>query len=199
MPTDHQIDRRVQRTRQALRTALIALIEERGFNTLTVQEIADRANINRVTFYFHFRDKEELLFATVQSLYEELESENNTLALSVIEWAFRDALSAFNHAQTYADFYRVLLSEKGLISFMGKLIDYFAETTLREDQKRLPADAEPPLPLDMVEHFYAGAFVGLMRWWLLRGMPYSPEQMAHFCHQLELQGGRWALGLKPSE
>jgi AcrR family transcriptional regulator len=54
-------DRRVQRTRQLLRTALVPLIEENGFEALTVQDIIDRANVGRATFYAHFDKKEDLL------------------------------------------------------------------------------------------------------------------------------------------
>src|SRR5258706_16136663 len=54
-------DRRVDRTMAALRTALIELIQEKHYDSITVQDIIDRANVGRSTFYTHFRDKEDVL------------------------------------------------------------------------------------------------------------------------------------------
>ena len=191
---DQRLDRRVQRTRQLLRDALFALIDEKGYESVTVQNITDRANLNRVTFYFHYRDKEDLLFKVLQELYDELDAAHPP-SNNVAEWARQDALFAFRHVQEYAHLYRVLLSEKGSLSLLGRLIDYFATTSLQAEQKWLPKTIQPPLPLDMVEHFYAGAFVGLVRWWVLHDMPYTPEEMAAICYQLEINSGLWALGL----
>ena len=56
-------DRRVQRTRELLRGALFSLIREKGFEVLTVQDIIDRANVGRATFYAHFDNKEDLLLS----------------------------------------------------------------------------------------------------------------------------------------
>ena len=59
-------DRRVQRTHQLLRGALVALIQEKGFEALTVQDIIDRANVGRATFYAHFDNKEDLLVSGLE-------------------------------------------------------------------------------------------------------------------------------------
>jgi AcrR family transcriptional regulator len=61
-------DRRVQRSQQLLRAALLSLIEEKGFEVLTVQEIIDRANVGCATFYAHFASKEELLVSGLDGL-----------------------------------------------------------------------------------------------------------------------------------
>src|SRR4051794_4639849 len=58
---EKKIDRRVGRTRQLLSEALLALIQEKGFDAVTVQDVIDRANVGRSTFYSHFVDKEDLL------------------------------------------------------------------------------------------------------------------------------------------
>ena len=65
-------DRRVQRTRQLLEQALLALLEEQDYESITVQQITDRANLGRATFYLHYRDKEQLLLTTLQKLQEDL-------------------------------------------------------------------------------------------------------------------------------
>ncbi len=67
-----KIDRRVQRTRQLLRDALMALIVEKGYDAISVQDITDHANVARPTFYLHYKDKEELLLSSVQEIYDDL-------------------------------------------------------------------------------------------------------------------------------
>ena len=63
-------DRRVQRTRDALGDALIDLMQERPFESITVQDILDRAGVGRSTFYTHFRDKNDLFLSDVEDFLE---------------------------------------------------------------------------------------------------------------------------------
>src|SRR5258708_5830180 len=65
-------DRRVQRTRQLLERALLELIEEHTYESITVQQITDRANMGRATFYLHYPDKEQLLSSILLKLQEDL-------------------------------------------------------------------------------------------------------------------------------
>jgi AcrR family transcriptional regulator len=64
-------DRRIQRTRQQLRQALLSLMLERGYDSLSVQDITDRANLGRATFYLHYQDKDDLLIECMESLVDE--------------------------------------------------------------------------------------------------------------------------------
>ncbi|MCU0480736.1 MAG: TetR/AcrR family transcriptional regulator [Anaerolineae bacterium] len=191
---DQRLDRRVQRTRALLRDALFALIEEKGYASITILDITERANLNRVTFYFHYKDKEDLLFKVMQDLYDDLIAKQPPTN-SLKEWLHQDALFAFRHVQQYVHLYKVLLSEKGSFSLIGRLIDYFAKTAIDKAHTTLAPDTQFPLPLEVVEHFYAGAFIGLVRWWVVNDMPYTPEEMATMCHQLEANSGLWAWGL----
>src|SRR5690349_21251623 len=66
--TGKRADRRVQRTRRLLHEALLSLIHEKRYEVITVQEILDRADIGRSTFYMHFKDKDELLFSGLENV-----------------------------------------------------------------------------------------------------------------------------------
>jgi AcrR family transcriptional regulator len=68
---EEKVDPRVRRTRQLIQQAFADLMSEKGFEAITVQEIADRATINRVTFYAHFQDKYALLEETIQGMIRE--------------------------------------------------------------------------------------------------------------------------------
>ena len=61
MHKKNKTDRRIQRTRQALRKALLELNKEKGYDSISVEEITQRANLGRATFYLHYKDKEDLL------------------------------------------------------------------------------------------------------------------------------------------
>ena len=63
-----KLDRRVQRTRQLLQDALIAMVIEKGYDAVTIQDIIDRANVGRATFYAHFADKQTLLTSRLEDL-----------------------------------------------------------------------------------------------------------------------------------
>src|SRR6187551_699557 len=72
MNKQQHIDRRITRTKIAIRDALVFLIEKKGFDNLSVSEIAARANINRGTFYLHYRDKFELLEQTLNDVIKDV-------------------------------------------------------------------------------------------------------------------------------
>src|ERR1700694_4636655 len=71
MSHEEQIDLRIRRTHKFLQEAMIELIAEKGFDALTVGDIAERAMINRATFYRHYQDKYDL----VAKIFEETTNE----------------------------------------------------------------------------------------------------------------------------
>src|SRR5918998_5436078 len=71
-PDKKKIDARVKRTRDALGDALMALMQEKPFETITVQEVLDRAQVSRSTFYTHYSDKDDLLMSDAEEFFERL-------------------------------------------------------------------------------------------------------------------------------
>src|SRR5687767_2937303 len=70
-PVKNKIDRRIQRTCQALRAALLELIKEKGYDSISIEEITERANVGRATFYLHYKDKEDLLLEEFSAMTNE--------------------------------------------------------------------------------------------------------------------------------
>ena len=70
-PHKNKTDRRIQRTRQFLRTALLELIKEKGYDAISIEEITERANVGRATFYLHYKDKEDLLLEEFREMANE--------------------------------------------------------------------------------------------------------------------------------
>jgi len=190
-------DRRIERTHQLLSQALMDLIIERGYEPLTIQDITDRANVSRTTFYLHFKDKDQLLFASMTKIYDGLVSGNGGFVPmdtteEDYEATFCDS-SDFEHVAEYADFYRMMISRKGSVEFIMRVLSYLAEAVKPMLEKKLE-DGEPKVPLDFMAAFFAGAQVGVMKWWLENDLRYSAEDMARMQFFLSLWGIRWALG-----
>ncbi|NJO84092.1 MAG: TetR/AcrR family transcriptional regulator, partial [Blastochloris sp.] len=109
-----RVDRRIQRTRTLLRDALISLILERedegGYDSITIQDITDRANLSRATFYLRFRDKDDLYLQSVSELYDELVARIPPLSPDDMRSdGVPPSLAAFRHAAENSDLYRVVL------------------------------------------------------------------------------------------
>ena len=96
-----EVDRRVRRTRRILLDAFIALVLERGYDGLTVQDILDRADVGRSTFYAHYRDKETLLLSCFDGV-------RGDLTAAFAAGAPDPAAVVFAHAHAHRDVYKVL-------------------------------------------------------------------------------------------
>jgi AcrR family transcriptional regulator len=201
---DEKPDRRKRRTRAQLRKALMELIVEKGFDAISVQDIAERADVSRATFYLHYHTKEELLAKSMLEVYDELVEKaeaniNDEAFFSAISQGdhsgFYDATD-FQHVAEHADFYRVLLSEKGVASFTVMIHNYLAK--LVQEQLCLPVSAggaHARLPPEMIAHAVAGAEIGVISWWLEHGQQHSPEAMAKMFYEFSAFGFWWAIGL----
>jgi AcrR family transcriptional regulator len=196
-------DRRILRTRRLLTDALMELVVERGFQDVTIQDIANRADVSRTTFYLHFRDKDELLFSTFVGMMDELVRAVG--AGYKREDVLRDGLHAaeidkadFEHVAAHAEFYRAILSEKGSPKLIGQIIDYLTQVTHESTIKGLIDPAlGSALPTEFMAAWLAGAEVGLVRWWLNGNLQYTPEQMARMSFELCCYGLLWALRFPP--
>lgn len=191
------IDRRVQRTRKLLSDALVALILEKGYDAITVQDITDRANLGRATLYLHYRDKEDLLLQTLQEGMDDLIAvvEKQRLHEPTADHASAFVL-AFHHAAANADLYRVLFGGQGAAPTMHRVRDYIAGM-IREVIAEAKLEQHSEFPSEVASQFMSGALLMLMEWWLRNEMPYTPEHMAEMITTLTIPGMRAAFGENP--
>ena len=181
-------DLRVRRTRKALMQALIELTIEKGFSAITVQDIADRAMVNRATFYRHYLDKYDLFDQYMNEIYE-LTAAQEPLSQVQMHTAGSGNVPVgmvrmLEQVQQHADFYRSMLGAKGDLAFVQK-IQHYSDMRLRS---LLPGGGvqvtpEDP-PLDLCISYLSHAGVGALAWWLNDGQPYTPEQVAAWLSQL---------------
>jgi len=161
-----QPDVRVRRTRKLLREALVGLIEERGFDRVTVGEITTRAMVSRAAFYRNYRDKYQL----VEQIFDEamaalLDTMTDDPQRSVLErWT-----GFFEHIDHYQRLYAALLGKRGSRWFATKMQATLAEMTA----VHLPQQSD-----DLVPTLLGGMFMQAITWWLDNGRPSPPKQIA---------------------
>jgi AcrR family transcriptional regulator len=193
-------DLRVRRTRKLLRQALIELTIEKGFAAVTVQDIAERAMVNRATFYRHYLDKYDLLDQYTNEIYDDTASQEPLPAAQAHD-AARERLDGspmglaplLAHMRANAEFYRVMLSEKGDPAFARQVREHIQERlrALLPEETTRPRDGGPPL--DLCLSYVSHACVGALVWWLEHPSACAPEDMARWLSQFNQADVRLAL------
>jgi AcrR family transcriptional regulator len=182
-------DRRTQRTRQTLSHALIALIQEKRYEAITVQDICDRANVGRSTFYAHYPDKDALLSSNFQEVMQSLGSE---LQLREGQLVFPVA-PLFQHVKEHHHLYTALAWGGGF-NVLLRAGQHQWHTQIQAHLVTLLTDArKPAIPFEVITMYLAGVLQTLLLWWLQRKMPYSPERMDEMFQQLVMPGVNAAL------
>jgi AcrR family transcriptional regulator len=183
-----KLDRRVQRTHQLLRDALIALSLERGYDAVTIQDITDYANLGRATFYLHFRDKEDLLLSTLQRIVDDLLGRIEPTLEGLFDHGdITPLLILFRHAEENADLYRIILRGRGASSVERRLREYASEQA-RQALEGVLGDQPRRVPLAITSNHFSRALLGMVDWWLENGLPYPAEYMARIFYELTVVG-----------
>lgn len=187
-------DRRVRKTRRSIQDALVSLCSERPFGAITVEDIIDRADVARATFYAHYRAKEDVLVAVAHDL-----ATDRAAWMAVHEAEHPEGYTGdlvrviFEHADQHRDVYAVILNGAGDARALG---EFFTQTSLAAQRFfELRAErTEPRLPIDFVARAWAGELVGCLTWWINGSTGYSAEEMARMLTELSRHGRRWAQG-----
>lgn len=173
-------DRRIDRTRKLLTDSLIELILEKGYETVTVQDIIDRANVGRSTFYAHFENKEQLLFSGRSWLTEDFFDESGTAADQLTLGVNLTAL--FDHVVVNHRLAKAMLGRSS-----GELvINHIQESLTMQMRKTLKGEPHrfDEIRGNLVAHALAGMLIGLLRSWLEGDMPVSVGDVTKLAENL---------------
>ncbi len=192
-------DRRVERTQKLLQEALLTLIVEKGYEKVTVQDILDRANLGRSTFYTHYRDKDALLLRGFDHLQAMLEEQHRSLLSS--RTAGKDAdlnlsLELFRHAQENHRLYKAMVGKRSGQMVMKNAHKFLADLMRKHLATVVKPGKKTATPVEVGIHWIVSSFLSLLTWWLDNNLPYSPEEMDRIFRKLTLPGIEAGLGLK---
>lgn len=191
-----KMDPRVMRTRQLLKDALVELIEERGYDKITVQDITERATLNRATFYLHYRDKLDLLYQSSKEILNDLVSSINVTFDDKIKFDFlKDEnephdtfMHLFEQISLNNKLYKVFLTEKDIPYFSSGLKEIIIDFVSNGINAMEPDDKKLTVPREMAVRYFAAAFLDVFVWWLENDMPYSPKFMATQLMRITVNG-----------
>jgi len=176
-----KIDRRVRATRDSLGDALIALMHEKPFETITVQHVLDRAKVSRSTFYSHYCDKNDLFLSDVEDFFEMF----STALIRHNDTSNRVApvQEFFAHVADMRQFISSMTASEKVRDVMELGQGHFARAI---DQRlaSLPATRSlSPTRRSALAHASAGSLFSLLNWWLAHGSSSTPAQMDALFHQ----------------
>lgn len=198
-----ELDRRTRRTRRSLREALFALILEKGYEAVTIEDITERADLGRTTFYLHYRDKEDLFLEAIDTIAAELIARlpppsHWRVAEPVENQPVVDAiLIVFAHAAENGQLYRIILRGEGGTRASGRLHEIISHTAIEIIEARVRSgDLHPRIPVRVYASYFAGALLAMLTWWLEENMPYPPEETAEMFRDLFFLGGRRMMGIE---
>ena len=179
-------DARVRRTRDALGDALVELMQEKPFDTITVQDVLDRAKVGRSTFYSHYSDKDDLLMSDAEEFFESIamllsvRGDESDRVFPVREF--------FGHITEAKQFLDALMSAGKLNDNMELARGLFArgiERRLSELPRGRGISAEER---PAIAFAHAGALLSLLTWWIDRGMRQPPAEMDQLFHKVVWKG-----------
>lgn len=166
--------KRIQKSRQAINDAFIRLMSEKEFESITINQIAAEANVNRGTVYLHFDDKydlrEQCIAAEINQLLRHCMSGSDLVHLP----SKTALLHTFEYLEQHASFYSLMLKSKGSRVFRNQMETMFRKSLIEHlDSINLDQDRNR----DITVQFLISASVGLLEWWIIRSMPYPPSVM----------------------
>ena len=193
-PPGSRTERRVARTKAAIEDAFVQLVLEHGYERVAVEDISDRADLARATFYAHYPNKEAVLLSVFNRLVEDL---MERISYQDGPWnaVRRDAVqTAFRHAADQPDLYRACMSDARTRQAYLSILSRYAEQNFRS---RLDAlGHQPRIPVPVMARAFVGAQVAILEAWLAGELDGDAEQLAGMALDLFIAGGAWANGLR---
>lgn len=194
-------EQKTARTKRLIRDTLTEQMEEKGFEGVTVRDIADQAKINRGTFYLHYRDKYDLLEQSEDEIIEGIKQivkeikPQDAIAYTSQGEPFPIILRLFEFFKENAGFMRVVLGPKGDAAFQVKLKEIIKQTFLQKIAKVI-GNKDMLVPEEFLISYVSSAHVGVIQHWLETGMKQTPQEMTLILAKMTLLGPGYVTGLK---
>lgn len=194
-------DRRIRRSRAALRAAITGLVADHGYEKITVADVLRRADVSRGTFYSHYADKDALFLDATEHLLEELVADVRAVAaLDTATLTGAGARVLFVHARAHRDLYLAMLNGAAggaaMRGYVARLTGAFQEILV---SSVTAVGTSPRMPVDAIARGWVGEQLALTSWWLEDGADLDVDELTRMRMMLMTQGLTWAVGLEPGQ
>lgn len=179
----NRFQRRKERTRRQLKEAAIALILEKGYENVTIDNIVEKADVGKGTFYLHFKDKESLVWDTILEGIEKVQVEADRWFRGRTDMEYYGFRVAFEYADQNRGLFQIMFGKYGYLGLTERVKQYLVKEIEQEIRART-AFRDRELPPDFAAEYVAGALTQTLVWWLETPNPYNPAQMARMFYQM---------------
>lgn len=177
---NHKHRNRIQKSERLLHEALISLIREKKYESITVQQILDRADVGRSTFYLHFRDKDELLlmgFEHLREMLNEVQRKNRTTSARPYENILGFSRPMFEHTSQHRVELKALSGSQAGIFVWQRIQEMISNVIERELKSELKKRRKPEsaIPSELFVSYLASTYMSVTSWWLNSKDSIAPE------------------------
>jgi AcrR family transcriptional regulator len=172
-------DRRIQKTQNLLREALVSLIHEKPYDTIAVTEILERANVGRSTFYMHFQDKDELLTSGIHEMLRSVQSGSLSSSAKRPENIIWFSLPIFVYLYQHRRTGKARMATRGralLHEHLRRVIAEMIADEVKEECHGRRKTAGQIAP-DLLVQYIASTFVLVLNWWVETSSPLPPNEV----------------------
>lgn len=173
------VDRRINKSKKALKEALIVLMKEKEFKKITITEIVDFADLNRGTFYKHYQYKEDLLDEVIEDVFADLKDSyrapyhNNAMFFE--ERLSTSAIKIFDHVYKFSNFYTIIIKANGLPGFPSRICEVLKELAINDG---LLDQLDSSIDKEIYASYHAYSLLGMIVEWVNGGFKYTSHHMA---------------------
>ncbi|MFE6076783.1 TetR/AcrR family transcriptional regulator [Paenibacillus sp. NPDC057886] len=193
-------DLRILRTKQSIRKAFYELIQVKGYEAITIQDIADRAMINRNTFYLHYQNKPDLLDTCINELLSELKDAvvlcpigMNPFSISILETVMQTVLEHISLNTTF--YYAMLIEENRIYQFRAKM-ENIIKDKLNEGWSPIQGQSHLSISKELLLEYLVSAFMGIVIWWIKNDQPLPADEAASQFSRIVTYGHLKASGIQ---
>ncbi|MDR4888554.1 TetR/AcrR family transcriptional regulator [Fredinandcohnia sp. QZ13] len=176
---NNYLDRRIVKSKRAMKDALLALMNEKDFKEISISDIVREADLNRGTFYKHYQYKEDILHEIMDEVIDDLiqsyREPYKGVEIFEIKKLSTSAVKIFDHVYKYANFYSHIVKTSTLTGFQNKFCSVLKELALSDLHNPLN---DPKIDREIHANYQAYAILGMVIEWINSGFKYSPHFMA---------------------
>ncbi|GCF93409.1 TetR family transcriptional regulator [Enterococcus florum] len=196
-----KMDLRVKRTHKMIVEAFVSLVETKGYDNITVQEIADQAMINRATFYAHFKDKQDLYDFIFHNAIEAFASvldpdqivQGNRLKVKQVELVLT---SIYQRIQENRKFFLTIMDASANEMLRKQIADILDEKYAHIFRRLKITENDIEVPMDFILEYMTSIFVGTLHWWITSGTTMDANSLATLVIKLVGNGHLTILGIE---